>query len=449
MKHLGSKFFMAFIAMALLTVGLLWLVQAGLMGDSYAQARLTAARQAMQNAVTAATLDLEQMGEDANIDYVQLTADGNLLATTRGLPQMGQVIRTCQTMLGSQVDGSVQTVALGKSQNRYAILGLPRPDGSYLFGIIALADVDEASRILRDQLWLITSLLILFAVIFAVGLSQALSRPILAASAAARTLAGGNLAISLPARGRDEIGDLTDALNDLSRQLQYNENLRKELIANVSHELRAPLAVIQGYAETVRDVTWPIPERRTAQLNLIADEAARLSAVVTDILDYSRLQAGAARLQIQPVDLGTLLSGLQAKYAQAASQRHLTIEANPTDRWTVRFDPGQLEQVLVNLLNNAINHADPDSIIHLEAARLPDQPAMRLAVRNQGETIAAADLDRIWDRYYRANQVGEDRRLGTGLGLAIVRSILEHHQAPYGVTSADRSTSFWFEVPTA
>ena len=155
-----------------------------------------------------------------------------------------------------------------------------------------LADVDGAAQVLRSQLWLITVLLFLFSIILAVVLSRMFARPIKAVTHAARELASGQLDVVLPVKSRDEIGELTVALNELSVQLQNTENLRKELIANVSHELRAPLAVIQGYAETVRDVTWPNEEKRSQQLTIVSEEASRLSRVVKDILDYSKLQAG-------------------------------------------------------------------------------------------------------------------------------------------------------------
>jgi signal transduction histidine kinase len=288
----------------------------------------------------------------------------------------------------------------------------------------------------------------LFAIALAVVLSLTLSRPILAATDAARQLATGQLDVRLPVHGQDEIADLGQALNALSRQLQTNEKLRRELIANVSHELRSPLTVIRGYAETVRDVTWPDETKRSAQLTLIADEAARLTRVVGDILDYSKLQAGVRPPEGQTFAAGPVLEAARQRFELEAANRtlRLTLET-PQPDVNVSFDPGQFEQVLTNLVANAINYADPDSVVQISLQRVGRQA--RIDVVNQGDPIPAEELGQIWDRYYRSSQVRDDNRLGTGLGLAIVRSILEQHGVRYGVESHARKIRFWFETKPA
>jgi signal transduction histidine kinase len=265
-----------------------------------------------------------------------------------------------------------------------------------------------------------------------------------AVTRAARSLAAGDLAVSLPVRGQDEIGQLTVALNDLSAELQKTDQLRKELIANVSHELKAPLAIIRGYAETVRDVTWPDEAKRTAQLNLIAAEADRLSGLVQDMLGFARLQAGVDTRQPVWLPIRPLMAEVIERYAAAAASLPVSVQIAGSDA-VIRFDRGMLIQVLHNLLSNALNHATPGTAVTLSADLAGD--SCRISLTNQGETIAAEDLARIWERYRRAESDRSHRALGTGLGLAIVRSILEQHQAVFGVSSADGQTVFWFDVP--
>ncbi len=444
MKTIGFKLFLSFLAMAALTIGLLWLIQAGFMKDSYLESRVGAVASGVRQAAGADAPDLETLKQDQNINLVQFDAKGDAQSMPQGLPKMGMVIRACQAMIPDQVDGTVQTLTSVSDSGRYALLGYPMKTGGYLFAVFSLADVDEASRILRDQLWLITLLLLLFAVVLAVALSRRLSRPIRAVTAAARELARGRLDVVLPVKTRDEIGTLTVALNDLSVQLQNTENLRKELIANVSHELRAPLAVIQGYAETVRDVTWPVEEKRTQQLSIISEEASRLSRVVKDILDYSRLQAGVDRPAIAEFAVQPALERIRQRLEIDAAKRDVSIRLDGPDL-PVRFDPEKFEQVLNNLLNNAVNHADPGTAVTIRTEPRPD--GARILVTNIGPGIPPADQPRIWDRYYQVEQrAGEGRRLGTGLGLAIVKSIFEHHHVAYGVVSENRETTFWFDT---
>lgn len=441
---IAGKLFLGFLGMAVLTIGLLWVIQAGLLRDSYLQSRVAAMNQAVRSAASG-TPNIEVLKSELNANFIYLNSDGSLRATTQGMPMMGMTTRLVQSMVPDEADGTMR-IASNQGGTRYALLGHPVSSGGFLFAIFSLADADEAARILRDQLWLITFTLLLFAITFAVFLSRSFAQPIRAVTGAARELAAGNLDITLPVQTHDEIGELTVALNELSGQLHQTENLRKELIANVSHELRAPLAVIRGYAETVRDVSWPDEDRRTRQLNMIAEEAARLSRVVTDILDYSRLQAGVDRLDLASFDIQTAVEQAVRRHELHAAERGIGFQRQAPAA-QVRFDRDKLDQVLDNLINNALNHADPDSIIRIDAVSADGAAGiLRITVCNQGEDIPPEELPLIWERFHRVQQLGEARRLGSGLGLSIVKSILQRHSVDFGVRSGGRETCFWFDT---
>lgn len=442
MRSIGLKLFLGFIAMAALTVGILWFVQAGVMRDSYLKERLQSVSEAIGQAALDGRTDYDTLGEQLNANLVVISRKGDILYRSQGLPMMGMMLRSIQSMVPENANGQAQFIQGQGGAGRYAVIGRSMPGDRYLFAVFSLADVDEAARILRQQLWIVTVLLLVLAVILAVYLSRRLSRPIRAVTAAAHELARGNLAVSLPVTSRDEIGRLTTALNELSIELQKTDQLRKELIANVSHELRAPLTVIRGYAETVRDVTWPDDTKRQAQLTLISDEATRLTGVVRDILDYSRLQAGVEKIRQTEFPLRPLLEQVMGRYEQAAQSAGLSILLHSPDV-TVVFDQARLIQVLHNLINNAIDHAAPGTAVALNVQ--VQQGRCRIVVRNQGETIEPDELGRIWERYHRADHAGS-RPLGTGLGLAIVRSILEQHRVSFGVSSDKGVTEFWFET---
>jgi len=175
------------------------------------------------------------------------------------------------------------------------------------------------------------------SVLLAVFLSGRMSRPIRAVTRAAWEMASGKLDVRLPVKSQDEIGQLTEALNDLGTELGRTEKLRQELIANVSHELRSPLSVIQGYAETVRDVTWPNEAKRTEQLTIIAEESSRLTRVVKDILDYSRLQAGVEHLSLMSFPVCPVFEQLLKQYDIEAIRHHVTVQISCPEL-TVVFD---------------------------------------------------------------------------------------------------------------
>ena len=442
-RHLLFKFFANFLAMAMLTVVLLWLIQAGLMRDSYLNQLIADVRQAVSEAAQTRTLEVTTLSEQTGATILVLDASGNLVSTSARMPMMGMALRHVQTMF-QQGDLSTSEIISGSdSTQRYALVGQSLPAGGAVFALFSLNAVDTAARVLRSQLSMVTLVLALAATILALVLSRTLSRPILAATAAARRLAAGQYQTHLTVKGQDEIADLSTALNELGQQLQVTETLRRELIANVSHELRSPLTVIQGYAETVRDVTWPDEQKRSEQLTLIADEASRLTRVVGDILEYSKLQAGVRPPDSQVFAAGPILTSVQLRFELEAATRGLTFDSTGSDG-DIRFDPAQFEQVLTNLVANAINYADPDSVIRINVQ--PVGAKNRIEILNQGETIPADELAQIWDRYHRSVQVRDDRRLGTGLGLAIVRSILEQHGVAYGVESHDHLIRFWFET---
>lgn len=469
LNRIGTRLFLGFLSMAVVATLLLWVIQAGVMRNSYLNQRIEAVRGALVQAAQQNNPDYDLISQDLGISIVIVGTDGSIPYLSQGAPMMGKIMRNMESVIAQGVDGSVhymtgmagmagmtgmsgQTGSYGEV--RYAYLVVATGQDRYSIAVFSLTDVDAAARIIRQQLWIVTLALLVTAVILAILLSRRLSRPIQEVTQAARNLSAGLLDIRLPVRSRDEIGQLTEALNQLSQQLQVNDRLQKELIANVSHELKSPLAVIQGYAETVRDVTWPDAQKREDQLNMIADEAARLTHIVQDILAYSRLQSGADRIKPVWFTLEPVLAQLLRRYENEAARRHLHIQlqlpAGQTESLQILFDRERMDQVLNNFLNNAINHALAETtiIIRLDnpIEQQPNRHLCRLAIINQGEQISEEEMQKIWERYYRVERINEGRPVGTGLGLAIVKSILDQHGQTYGVVSRGGQNEFWFSV---
>ncbi len=447
MKHMRTKLFLGFLCMAAVTVAVLWLIQAGIMKDNYLKERVAAVDGAIVKAAGQQNLDAATLEESLNVRLLLLDESGAVRYVSQGMPMRGMMTRMLQSAEAPKPDGTaVELESMMGGSVRYALLGRPMAGGGALYAMFSLSDVQEASRILLEQLWIVTAVLLAASLLLALALSRIFAKPVRQITGAARALAAGRLETRVDVSSRDEIGQLATALNELSSQLQKTEALRRELIANVSHELRSPLAVIQGYAETVRDVTWPQQEKRQEQLTIVADEAARLSGVVEDILDYSRLQAGVDT--VSPVDLALrpVLEQAALKWEIQARRRALTVRTDCPEL-TVRFDEGKFARVLDNLLGNAINHGAAGTEILIAA--VPQSNAVRISITNRGDTIAPEELPLIWDRYYRAQNVSEGKRLGTGLGLAIVKSILDRHGSAYGVSSEGGVTCFWFDAPLA
>ena len=242
----------------------------------------------------------------------------------------------------------------------------------------------------------------------------------------------------------DEVGQLADSVEELSRALRRVDDLRKEVIANVSHELRSPLALIGGYAEMVRDIHWKDEEKRTEDLNLIIRESKRMSEMVNDILDYSQLQTGYLQLKKEWYNLYEIVES-EIMFCEPSAREYgiqLRFVSDETEI-PVYVDALKMSQVIRNLLYNALNHTEnkKEIIVSLKTG----EDGCLVEVKNPGNPIPEEERELIWERYQRSqHQAG--RREGTGLGLSIVSTILKAHGMTYGVDYQDQMTVFWFRT---
>lgn len=299
----------------------------------------------------------------------------------------------------------------------------------------------------RRQLILMTILLTAIASVLAFLLSRQFTRPIFRIKEAVDCLIRNDFSARPGLCRKDELGQLSDSVEQLGQSLQKVDVLRKEVIANVSHELRSPLSVIGGYAEMIRDITWRDDAKREEDLNLIISETRRMSEMVTDILDYSQLQAGYIQLKKDWYSLYEILDSEIALCRHSASLYQISLELICPDKELLLYlDALKISQVIRNLLYNAINHTKDNQTITILAKQ--DKKQIRVSVINPGEPIPEAERQLIWERYHRS-QHQNGRRLGTGIGLSIVKTILDAHDMTYGVECAEGKISFWFSCPVS
>ncbi len=443
-RRISSRLFFSFLLMALLTVSLIWLIQAGLLRDSYVKSKIRTVENALDNFSNSSIADIEEQTASSLLIFDQ---KGEISYRAQGLPMMGMMQRKTQSML-PLTSTKTDFVSADHIGIRYAVIGTPTQDGSTVFAVFSLADADEASRLLRQQLWLITIVLILLAGVISAWLAKRLADPVQAVTRAANQIEMGNYDVRLEVKSTDELGKLTSSLNSMSAQLRKNDQLQKELIANVSHELKAPLTIIRGYAETIRDVTWSDDAKRNASLDLIIDESERLRSIVQDILDYSQLQAGTIKLKPEPFALRPLLDDVLTKLDQYIRSKNLSVHIEGNDT-TIFFDRKRLQQVVLNLIVNAVQYSYDNTEIRISINRhnIVNHSFVKLSISNHGPSIPASDLSSIWDRFHRSNQLRADEPIGTGLGLAIVKSIMDQHGSSCGVSSDEEQTIFWLDLP--
>lgn len=305
-----------------------------------------------------------------------------------------------------------------------------------------LERVGQASEVIRTQMPLIAVLLLAISVVAAIWLSRWFTRPILAVSSAAREMAKGNYAVRVTPCTNDELGALAEDFNAMAREVERAAEAQRDLIANVSHDLRTPLTLIKGYAETVRDLTGDDSEKRGAQLSVIVDEVDRLSALVNSVMELSRYSSGAEKPRLVRFDLAQLCEEAASRYENVCEQNGYTLEVDADEPCPVTADPDGMSRVVHNLLANALHHVGPDGWLAVRAKPEADG-AVRVEVEDHGAGIPKEDLSRLFDKYYRSR--ADAGKTGTGLGLSITKAILIQHGFAFGVNSEPgKGSTFWF-----
>lgn len=300
------------------------------------------------------------------------------------------------------------------------------------------ATVNTLNRILM----IITVALIVLSVLLALVISQLIARPITRITRGAARLARGEYHIHFDGGGSKEIDSLASTLNYAKDELSRVDRLQKELIANISHDLRTPLTMISGYSQVMQD----IPGEMTAEnLQIIIDEAGRLTSLVNDVLDISKLNAGVQTFKRERLCLTELAEGAMERYSRLAAGGY-DIRCEFDEPLYIMGDETRVLQVIYNLVNNAVTYTGEDKRVTLRIFRRGEY--VRLAVTDTGEGIPKEKLQDIWERYYKVDAHHKRSAVGTGLGLSIVRGIMREHGGGYGVESSPGAGStFWVDFP--
>ena len=305
-----------------------------------------------------------------------------------------------------------------------------------------ISPVNATVTTLRYQLYFITGIMIFLAVFLAIILAKRVSKPIEEINRGAITLAKGNYNTRFSGKGFYEIVELSETLNTAAIELGKVENLRRELLANVSHDMRTPLSLIYGYAEMMNDFPGEItPEH----IKMILDETQRLASLVNDVLEISKLESDMESINISRFNLtGNILETTMRVEELLRSEGYQIIFENGEDVYA-NADETKINRAFYNLLVNAINYSGDNKVITVTQTIFED--CVRISVTDCGEGVAEDDLPYIWDRYYKSIKKHKRAVTGTGLGLSIVKKIIELHGGKYGVQSElGAGSTFWFEI---
>ena len=457
-NSLGVKIWLYLCLFSLLILAFLWLFQVLFLNTYYEWVKSKQIR----------TLATDLRSQYKNNDWTELLDD---MAYEKGIcievSKDGRTIYTSSAfnrgcMINSDRNPSIlyyknDFIESGKRKKEYELInpalnnktlfyGIKLDQDTYGFISASLEPLDEGARIIKSQLIYVSIGVFVLSLLIGYVLSKKLSRPIVKVNKTALKMAEGNYDITFKTEEDiDEINQLVQTLNHAKDELSKTEELRRDLLANVGHDLKTPLTMIKAYAEMVRDLTYNKKQKRIQNCNVIIEEADRMTGLVNDIVDLSQLQSRVLEMHMERFNITELVYTILKRYDILKEKEDLKFVFDEKNDYYVYADKKKLEQVIYNLLNNAINYTGEDNTVTIRL--IPKEDVIRVEISDTGKGIKEEDLPHIWDRYYKNSKKHKRNAVGTGIGLSIVKNILINHHFEYGVISKKgEGSTFYFEV---
>lgn len=325
-------------------------------------------------------------------------------------------------------------------------LGNTDGEDYYLYINSVLKPVDATVDVIKRILVIISIISLGLALIVAYFVSKRLSGPLVRMSNTAKQLAAGDYDVKFKKGEYTEIDDLSNTLNYAKSELTKTIEMRKDLVANVSHDLKTPLTVIKSYGEMIRDISGPNEELRNGHLETIISEADNLTNLVNDLLDLSKIESNLEEAKKEKFDLAEVVYEVVERFKinKSCSEYDFNIVVNGDTH--IMADKSKIRQVVYNLINNAVNYSPKNKVITLKIDG--DDKKTEFHCIDKGIGIKEEDIDGIWERFYRVRNNHTRPEIGTGLGLYIVKTILEMHGFEYGVNSKIGEGSDFYFIAT-
>lgn len=328
--------------------------------------------------------------------------------------------------------------------NKSLVYGKKLGSDTYVFANSSLVSMDKSMNLLKSQFLYVTVAVLLLSVIISYYFAKRVAEPILKINESAKDLTNKKEPVKFSLDSEVfELKELANTLNEVSKQLYKTEELRKEFLANVTHDLKTPLTLIEAYASSARDLNSGNKKKRERDLDIILEESERLNMLVNDILTLSKIENKSTKLKLEDYDITKQIETILERFAIYKNDGYNFI-FNEKEKYVITADKQEMERVIYNLINNAINYTGSNKQVKIELKK--QKNILTIKVIDTGKGIEDSDKKLVWNKYFRLNKRHRRETVGTGLGLPIVKEILEKHGFEYGIESKlNKGTCFYFK----
>ncbi len=422
------------------------------------------------------SIEFDKICSNSNITILIIDSDGNVIKSSARDTQM--MHEQFMAAIFGTVNGATDSIAAGENykiirqtddrlQTEYYVLWGILPDGNLIMMRTPLESIRESVVISNRFLAYVGLAAIVLSTVTIIFVTKRVTMPVLELTEISRRMIGLDFDAKYQGngKGKNEIDQLGEHMNQLSETLERTiselksannelkldnerkteiDEMRKEFLSNVSHELKTPLALIQGYAEGLQECINDDAESRSFYCDVIIDEADKMNQMVKKLLTLNQLEFGNDMVMIERFDITELIRGVLDASAILLEQNGITADFAETEPMYVWADEFKIEEVITNYLSNAIHHADFEKKISVFYTKKED--CLRISVFNTGTPIQEEDLPNLWIKFYKVDKARTREYGGSGIGLSIVKAIMDSLHRECGVVNHENGVEFWLEL---
>ncbi|MEQ2129915.1 HAMP domain-containing sensor histidine kinase [Caldanaerobacter subterraneus KAk] len=444
MKGIRKKLFISYLSIGMVVLLLFWLTQVVFINRIYEYYKVNQLKSYSEQIVQAINNNNEmlisELIDKSNARVIAITENDIVIAGNNrghgmrglGIPEI--LLRPTNTTRVVKYEHPFLHIEYLSIVRPFLYNGKP----AILIMSLPMAAINDSVNLFKEVFWWIFALTIVSTLVVSSYMSKKFTRPIQILKNAAHEIASGNLNVKINYKEEDELGELAKSMNTMVKQLSITDKFRKDLIANISHDLKTPLGLIRGYSEMLLDYYGEDKEKREKYLNTVIKETERMSKLVDDVLQLSKLQSGMVEVKEETIDLEKLIFEILDIFEIQILEKNIEVRLENL-KVKVVADREMIKRAIINIISNAIASMENGGTLSI-TAELQDKDVL-IKISDTGCGIPEKDLEHIFDRFYKGN------KSGTGLGLAIVKEILTLHQSDFGIRSKEgEGTTFYFTL---